>query len=325
MSASYTATSMIDDDADAIPSDSLIAAAQRKWDVEDLDLCRRVAWLSLSTVGSSIWRRFCGNEQPVNFVARIVAERRGTEGLCGVAVVCGDMQGERTWFEDLPGVSFNSVDGYDISAASMARYTPKNRLEFRPHQVDCNRLDLPPGSFDFGVAWHGAHHIENLGGLFYQIHQSLRPGGLLLIYEWIGPAYLQIPKANAWVTRMLVWSLFSRRERTTHMGIRKGLRYIQDKPGQFDPSEACNSTDLMPQYLRYFSPLAQTLHGGLLYPVFEGTAQNLDEDAPWTHRRIRTVILAERLLAGVGIVRPLFAISLGVRREGIVGAAASSG
>lgn len=304
---------------------SPVAAAQRKWDVEDVDQCRRVAWLSLHTVGSSIWRRFCGNEQPVDFVARNLAARRGTEGLSGVAVVCGDMQGERTWFEDLPGLRFDSVDGYDISAASMARYTPKDRLKFRPHQADCNRLELPPGSFDFGVAWHGAHHIENLGGLFYQVHQSLRPGGLLFIYEWIGPTYLQLPMANAWITRMLLWALFSRRERTTHLGIRKGLRYIQDRPSQFDPTEACNSTDLMRQYLRYFSPLAQTLHGSLLYPVFEGTAQNFDENAPWTRRRIRTVILAERFLTAVGLVRPLFAISLGVRREGIIGTTASSG
>jgi SAM-dependent methyltransferase len=300
--------------------DAGVDAAREKWDHIDLDLVRQVAWTSLSTVNESIWRGFSA-DPPAQVLARHLIALHREDVLAGVAVVCGDMKGERVWFEELPGVSFKSVDGYDISAASMDRYTPANGTVWRAHQQNCNRLVLPEGTFDLAVAWHGAHHIENLAGLFYQIHQSLRQGGMLLMYEWIGPEYLQIPATNAIIARLCLLLMFARKERTTHMGKAKGLFHLQYRRSSFDPSEACNSTDLLHQYLRYFSPLAQNLHGGLLYPVFEGIAQNLDEKEPRTAARIKRIIRLERILTFMGIIKPLFAVSLGVRRDGIVGSA----
>jgi SAM-dependent methyltransferase len=298
---------------------SAVSAAQEKWDNEDLARVRQVAWSGLSTVNDAIWRAFSPHETPAQLVARKLKALGRDEELAGLAVVCGDMQGERVWFENLPGVSFRSVDGYDISAASMARYSPPPGLTWRPHQDNCNRLQLPEAAFDLAVAWHGAHHVENLGGLFYEIHQSLRAGGLLFMYEWIGPEYLQIPRVNAAVAHAMLFSMFSRRERTSHMGLDKGVRRLQPSPSQFDPSEACNSTDLMRQYLRYFTPAAQVLHAGLLYPVFEGIAQNLDETDIRTLNRICRVISTEKWLARLGLIEPLFVVSLGQRREGVVG------
>ena len=186
-----------------------VSAAQEKWDHEDLDRVRQVAWSGLSTVNDSIWRSFSPSETPAELLARNLKALKHDNELAGVAVVCGDMQGERVWFEQLPGVSFKSVDGYDISAASMARYSPPSGLAWQPHQDNCNRLLLPEAAFDLAVAWHGAHHVENVGGLFYEIHQSLRPGGMLFIYEWIGPEYLQIPTINAAVAHLLLLSMFS--------------------------------------------------------------------------------------------------------------------
>lgn len=298
-----------------------VSVAQEKWDNEDLDRVRQVAWSGLRTVNDAIWRSFSPGETPSELLGRKLKTLGRDDELAGVAVVCGDMQGERVWFEQLPGVSFKSVDGYDISAASMDRYTPPPGLIWQPHQDNCNRLQLPEDAFDLAVAWHGAHHVENVGGLFYEIHQSLRPGGLLFIYEWIGPEYLQIPKVNAVVAHALLLTMFSKQERTTHMGLNKGVRRLQPVPSQFDPSEACNSTDLLPQYLRYFTPVAQVLHGGLLYPVFEGIAQNLDETDNRTVNRISRVIAIEKSMSRLGLIEPLFVVSLGVRKDGIVGSA----
>lgn len=298
-----------------------VDAARDRWDNEDVDLVRQVAWSSLSAITADIWRSFCPDRTPGELIAARLGALSRADGLAGVAVVCGDMQGERVWFEQLPALSFRSVDGYDISAVSMARYAPASGLDWRPHEQNCNRLQLPESAFDLAVAWHGAHHVENLAGLFYQIHQSLRPGGLLLMYEWIGPEYLQIPRLNASIARLLLLSMFSRVERTTHLGRVKGVMHLQYPPSQFDPSEACNSTDLLRQYLRYFSPVAHYLHGGLCYPIFEGIAQNLDEADKRTASRIARIIRLERLLTRLGAIRPLFVVSLGVRKDGIVGTA----
>ncbi len=235
--------------------------------------------------------------------------------LVGAALVCGDMASERIWFEHGRFIQFGHVDGFDISSVSLERYSPDG-FTFTPHQVDCNRLELKADHYHLVVASHGAHHVENLGNLFYQANKSLKPGGLLYMYEWVGPEFLQIPRINHAVASLLLYLLFSRAQRVTHMGVQKG-RWVQSGPETFDPSEACNATDLYPQFLRYFEPVIANLHGGLTYPVFEGIAQNLDTADPGIRRRVRFVVRLERLLTRAKIIKPLFVAALGRKRDNI--------
>lgn len=290
-----------------------IERAQQTWDSIDIDEVRSVAWLSVAAVNSDIWREFSQLRGPVAVVTDLLAERGRTDGLAGASLVCGDMQSERLFFEHTPRVTFRSVDGYDLSPVSLARYVPDG-IEWRPHQVDCNELELPAGAFDLVVASHGAHHVQNLHQFFAQARRSLTPGGLMYMYEWIGPTFLQIPRRNRFFARLLLWALFpSRRVRTTHMGRRKGLRYLQDKPHEFDPSEACNSLQLYPAYEANFSPIAEYRHGGLTYPMFEGIAQNLP-DTERTRKRTELVVRIEKWLTRRGLVHPLFVVAVGERR-----------
>ena len=57
--------------------------------------------------------------------------------------------------------------------------------------------------------------------------------------------------------------------------------------------------------------------------MFEGIAQNLDEKDPVTVARISRVIKIEKFLDRLRVIEPLFVVSLGTRREGIVGSARS--
>jgi SAM-dependent methyltransferase len=290
-----------------------IEKAQQTWDTIDIDLVRSVAWLSVGAVNSDIWQEFSGMRGPVAVVTDLLAERGRGDGLAGAALVCGDMQSERLFFEHTPRVTFRSVDGYDLSPVSLARYEPDG-IEWRPHQLDCNELHLPEATFDLVVASHGAHHVQNLEGLFSQARRSLKPGGLMYMYEWIGPTYLQIPRRNRFFARVLLYALFpGRRLRTTHMGRRKGVRYLQDPPSEFDPSEACNSLQLYPNYEANFVPLVEYRHGGLTYPMFEGIAQNLPDDER-TRRRTRLVVRVEKWLTRRRLVHPLFVVTVGERR-----------
>lgn len=290
-----------------------IERAQQTWDTIDIEQVRSVAWLSVPAVNQDIWQEFSQLRGPVAVVTDLLADRGWVDGLAGAALVCGDMQSERMFFERTPRVTFRSVDGYDLSPVSLARYIPDG-IEWRPHQVDCNRLELPEAAFDLVVASHGAHHVQNLDGLFAEARRSLKPRGLMYMYEWIGPTYLQIPRRNRFFARLLLYVLFpGRRMRTTHMGKRKGIRYLQDPPREFDPSEACNSLQLYPAYAANFEPLAEYRHGGLTYPMFEGISQNLPDDSR-TGRRTRFVVRAEKWLTRRGLVHPLFVVAVGERR-----------
>jgi SAM-dependent methyltransferase len=289
--------------------------AEHTWDTIDIDRVRSVAWSSLAQVSGDVWQKFGqGRGGPAEVEALLRGHDRD-EPLVGAALVCGDMESERLFFEHRQP-SFGTVDGYDLSAVSMARYQPDG-VEFRAHKVDCNRLDLPVASYDLIVANHGAHHVWNLGNLFYQANKALKPDGLFYMYEWIGPRYLQIPYRNRAVAWVLLVALFRRSTRTTHMGKLKG-RSVQDPPSAFDPSEACNSNELMPQFLHYFEPVARHDHAALTYPIFEGIAQNLDPTRASVRRRITLVLTVERWLTRIGLVRPLFSVAIGRPRPDVM-------
>ena len=118
------------------------------WDTIDIDKMRQVAWMSVPYFQDVIWRRFSDGEGPVKKTLKVLKERMarlGRERLRGIALACGDMAGERCFFEDemLP---FERADGYDLSDVVLARYAPKPGLHFVPHVEDVNRLELEPES-----------------------------------------------------------------------------------------------------------------------------------------------------------------------------------
>ncbi|MDO8364847.1 MAG: class I SAM-dependent methyltransferase [Actinomycetota bacterium] len=291
-----------------------IERAEHTWDTIDIGLVRSVAWLSLEVVNKEIWAGFSDGRGPVVRTMELLAARRPGNDLVGAALVCGDMQSERMFFEHTPSVGFRKVEGYDLSQASLDRYTPDG-VEWVPHKVDCNQMELPEAAYDLVVASHGAHHVQNLEGFFAQARRSLKPNGLLYMYEWIGPTYLQIPRRNRLFAKLLLIALFPKRTtRRTHVGRVKGLRFIQDPPESFDPSEACNSLQLYPEFERNFTPLAAHFHGAITYPMFEGLAQNLAQAQPRTRKRLEFVVKAEKWLTKRKLVHPLFVVAVGERK-----------
>src|SRR5262249_1162578 len=94
----------------------------------------------------------------------------------------------------------------------------------------------------------------------------------------------------------------------------KGI-WQQSRPEEFDPSEACNSRELLPQFLKYFKPVKMYLHGGLMYPIFEGTAPNIDERRGIDQLRLRAVYFLEVLLTSLRIIKPLFVMAIGEKRR----------
>jgi SAM-dependent methyltransferase len=296
-------------------SEVLVERARETWDTIDIKKVRDVAWCSIPYFPQKVMARLTGAEQPTAYIHRLLRERLPDRHrhLRGAALVCGDMAAERGFFEPDDIVKFEHVDGYDLSPASLARYTPRG-LSFRPTVMDCNCLTLERNQYDLLVGCHGIHHLYNLGNLFYQCHRALNDGGLLYLYEWIGPPYLQIPRRNHLLASLLLWTLFpSRRTRTNHLGQVKGS-WLQPGPEVFDPSEACNATELLPQMLKYFQPLRLVAHAGLTYPIFEGLAQNLDPDG-WLNRvKFALVDRLETALTRVGLVKPLFLVAVAEKR-----------
>ena len=303
-----------------------IDRAKQFWDQTDADKVRNVSWTAIRYFEEQIARRLTKSREgwgihplanaSASFVSEMLTSRvseESRESLIGCALVCGDMEGERLYFESASRVRFCEVHGYDLSSKSLARYDPKG-IKFHAHIMDCNDLTLERERFHLIVGSHGIHHVMNVGGLFYQAHKAMAPGGLILLHEWIGPNFLQIPWTNRWIARVLLYTLFPKRaSRTMQDGIMKG-RWIMPPPEDLEPSEACNSEDLWHQYVRFFRPLHSVFYGGLLFPIFDGLGHLFNTDR-WTHRiRIRIVYALERGLTKLRVIQPLFVTTIGEKR-----------
>jgi SAM-dependent methyltransferase len=290
------------------------------WGSADFRQMRDIAWCSIPKLRTTLNQRLGQGGCHLAYLQRLLSERVEPErrqSLRGAALVCGDMQSERDLFESKSDslVRFCEVDGYDLSESSLHRYQPRG-LQFNPHVVDCNDLLLPKDRFDLIVGSHGIHHIYNLGNVFYQAHGALRDGGLFYMYEWIGPEYLQIPHANTVVSQLLLHLLFpDPKLRTNHMGRVKGRDFIQEPTSAFDPSEACNASELMPQFQRYFEPVSMVLHGGLAYPMLEGIAQNIDATTLINRLRIWLIEQLEQRLTARHLIEPLFVTVIAQKRR----------
>ena len=300
--------------------DDRLLSSEKTWDSMDITMVRSVAWSSLPTVSSRIWENFAGGSGPHDEIRTVIESKiKGQSqddfsSLHGCALVCGDMESERTFFVPWSGFSFTSVDGFDLSAESLKRVRP-TPFEFIANKVDCNALLLENSKYDLVIVSHGAHHIGELINFFEQINSSLKKTGVFYFYEWVGPLALQIPRRNSFFAKLFLITLFRRQVRTTHMGKLKGLAYLQDPPESFDPSEACNSMEILPTVRHVLNLETIYLHGGLTYPIFEGIAQNFSDVTKRYKKRIIFIIRVERLLTAMKLVHPLFAVGIATRKD----------
>lgn len=291
-----------------------IEKAANTWNNMDINLTRTVAWSSIKYIQIKIRNRFSGEKNYAEYVRNVLLDKRNlnnAEELNGVAIACGDMVSEKSFFEKDKKISFSKVDGFDISESSLSR--EQCEFNFIPHLVDCNYLILND-KYDLAIGSHGIHHIYNLDNIFSQLNKSLNDNGLLYMYEWIGPNYLQIPTINKIISSILLILFFNKKTRTTHMDKTKGLFYIQDKPELFDPSEACNSENLYPNYRKYFAPIKEVKFGALAYPIFEGISQNINQDSVSNKSKIKTIYFIESILTKIKIIKPLFLITVAQKK-----------
>ena len=125
------------------------------------------------------------------------------------------------------------------------------------------------------------HHLTNFDQLFKKIRRFLKPGGLLVINEYVRPNRFQ------WTSSQLV--IGNELPATIPSGYRllQGSSFYKShiyRPGILrmiltDPSEAAQSERIVPALHRYFKTEEEkALGGNLPVPVLKGIAHNFRAD-----------------------------------------------
>lgn len=127
--------------------------------------------------------------------------------------------------------AFEVCDAVDVSAGSIQQarqHAAAAGIKGINYQVaDINRLVLEPGSYDAIWVFAAMHHFEELEHVAEQIRSALKPGGLLILFEYVGPARFQFPERQKEITNHCL-HLLPARYRAPMQGVI--LRELQRNP-----------------------------------------------------------------------------------------------
>lgn len=121
-----------------------------------------------------------------------------------------------------------------------------DRIEYR--LADLNNIDLPPHHYDIVFAMGSIHHVFQLEALFKQVRNTLKPGALFIIDEYVGPSRFQTPPlATEIINRIFAilpekykYNLFANDGSTINGYLPPPISWFEEN----DPSEAVRSSEI---------------------------------------------------------------------------------
>lgn len=176
------------------------------------------------------------------------------------------------------------IHGVDVAenAIETARKTAEAEgLDGLSYEVaDLNAAKFSPETYDVVYAHASLHHIFQLEHLLDEIKQTLKPGGLFVVYEYIGPSQMQFPRRDLELADVFLKVIPERyRKLQRGEGIKKeAVRASLDTMNSSDPSEGIRASEIVPLIASRFEIRHFRYVGGtLLLLVFNEIAGNFLE------------------------------------------------
>ena len=305
----------------SVPGDSVEGFWGRRASVRDAG--EGWGWLDHHTVlEDCVFHKLGGTER--NWLT-IMLRRHGMEnGGDWLSLGCGEGGFER-WLAGT-GVA-DSVMGVDISTAAVdianraARDEGLEQVSFRV--ADLNRDSLDPGAYDVVFTSMSLHHIAELEAAIESIYGALRPGGIFLANEYVGPSRFQFPADQKELAERVI-AMLPRELRFHPVASREAGRpvykdrYLSRTPEQWlevDPSEAVRSSEIIGLLGARFPRTWTYPYGGsMMHLVLEHIAVNFDPECDRDRAIIRLIDLMESELIASGCLADDFAV-LACRRD----------
>ena len=214
------------------------------------------------------------------------------------------------------------IDAVDIAseAVNRAREAANAQGLTRIHYdvVDLNHDSLRPDTYDVIVAHSILHHVENLEAAFDQIDQALRPEGVLIVNEYVGPKRFQFSDGVLSIVNELLACLPAPLRRSALSGstYERKLRPSEEEMIANDPSEAVRSDELRALLEERFTILDQRELGGtLLQHLLYDIVQNFGSADPRKRSMVELLCAFEGALVDAGSIPSDFAIFAARRKS----------
>ena len=177
------------------------------------------------------------------------------------------------------------IHGVDVAEGAIegARKAAQDQgLDGLTYEVaDLNTATLPKEAYDAVYVHAALHHVFQLEHLLDQIKQTLKPGGLFVVYEYIGPSQMQFPRRDLELADAFLKAIPERyRSMPRFKDIKKqALRLSLDAMNSSDPSESIRASEIVPLTASRFEVKHFRYVGGtLLLLIFSEIAGNFKEN-----------------------------------------------
>lgn len=263
------------------------------------------SWADIPAVKKLWASRITGN--PDSSIHRFIADNflKESGNVRALSVGCGTGANEVKWIREN---CFSELIGLDISpsrikaAQSRARDAQLDaRLHFRV--ADARTLESPSGSFDVVLAESALHHMSPLAPSVAEIDRVLRPGGLVILRDFVGPSRFQWTKEQLNITNGLLQVIPPSLRIRPRSGSIKKRFFAQSRLAMIlsDPSEAAESSKILSIMENYFECVFQRPLGGtILQLVFDEIAANFLTPTPDTVFWTDTLLDIEKHLIDQG-------------------------
>jgi ubiquinone/menaquinone biosynthesis C-methylase UbiE len=208
--------------------------------------------------------------------------------------------------------SLRALDGSEEALAEgrkAALAANARGLEFA--RADLNALDLPPAEFDVALMNMSLHHVKNLEGTLLAVERALKPGGIVVVNEFVGPSQFQFTDLQLAIAAAILEVLPDRWRMDATTGKPK-TRYARQPRSHWntvDPSEAVRSDEIVGLLESRFEVLVRRDYGGtILHLALEYIVHNFDRSDERDVAAIRLMGLLEDLLVRHGVIESDFTL-----------------
>ena len=302
---------------DDVSSDYLekLSAEGRKWgDHLAVEATRDMhAWLDHPSVMSHYASRaFIDGASWKHWVPRHLgrAAERSMELGCGSAKLSLELHAL--------GVT-REVEGVDASPERIQEAEDRRmagRVPGRFAVGDVNSLALEPERYDLIVSSHSFHHFLKLERIMKQVTKALRPRGLFILEEFVGPTQFQWTDAQIDITRSLLALIPEpyRMFRWYDVKAYEGRPTVEDVVAA-SPFESIRSEEIVPLFERHFHVLHRRHLGGTIqHLLHNGIIHNFPPGEPEAERMLRGIFEVEDSLVDSGLLPSDFQLLIGGRR-----------
>lgn len=204
-----------------------------------------------------------------------------------------------------------TIVAYDTSEVAIA--SARERLAGTPwaDRMDLRCADflsagIPDASFDAVFVEAALHHFVDLEETFRLMHRVLRPGGILLFDEYVGPDLQQYPpELETLLGRINACLAPDLRRDFETAEVRESVEACPiEVQMQRDPTEGVHASDILPLTYRYFEVIERRDYGGtIVRPLFNRILRNwrLASD-PKDQTIAQLIVLLEHELLRAGVI-----------------------